>query len=235
MGTAELDDDRECTHKEGYRDILHNLRTIRHHQDEERRYEEHERELKDNKRSHLTEFLGSRHTTDSYLIGQCRCGQTNGTEAYSHRISHQTDDSRKHRLETKSDQDGSRNSHSRSEAGHTLKHTSQTPCQQQHKQALIRGHLDKLRLDSLNFLRLTKNIVAEDCTDNNKDDGETCLQESLDDRPERDAVDRSLGILLRHNAHRRDGKQGQKDCYCKSDYRTLVTRYFKAHHQNDEQ
>lgn len=137
VSAAELHHDGECTHEERYGDILHDLRTIGHHQDEERGDEEHQRELQDDERSHLTEFFGRSHTTGSHLVGQRRGGQTYGTEAYSHRIGHQTDDSREHRLEPQSDQDGGRDSHSRTEAGHTFEHATETPCEQKHQQSLI--------------------------------------------------------------------------------------------------
>ena len=235
MSTTELHDDGECSHEEGDGNILHNLCAIRHHQDEERRDEEHQRKLEDDERSHLTKLLRRSHTTGGHLVGKRRGRQTDGTEAHSHRVGHQTDYSREHRLKAQSDEDGSGDGHSRSEASHTFKHTAETPCQEEYQQTLVGGHLNELCLNRLNLLRLTKDVVAEDGTNDDQDDREARLQKALDNRPEGDAVDRHVGILLRNDAHRRDGEQGQEDCYHKGDHGTLVTRHFEAHHQDNEQ
>ena len=128
VGAAELNHDRECAYKESNGDILQDLRAVGHHEDEERRDEEHQRELQNDECSHLTKLLGCSYTTGSHLVSQRRGGQTYSTETYSHRIGYQTDHSREHRLETQSDQDGSRDSHSRSETSHTFEHTAKTPC-----------------------------------------------------------------------------------------------------------
>ena len=57
MRTAELYHDGESTHKQRNRDVLHDLRTVRHHQNQERGNEEHQRELQDDECGHLAEFL----------------------------------------------------------------------------------------------------------------------------------------------------------------------------------
>ena len=161
--------------------------------------------------------------------------QTDGTKAYGYRIGYQTDNSREHGLEAQSDKDGCRDGYCRTETSHTLEHTSEAPRQKQYEQTLVGGHLDKLRLDGLDLLRLTKDIVAEDGADDNQDDGETGLEETLDHRPKGDAIDRHTGILLGHNTHGGGSKQGQNDCYDKSDHGTLITRHFEAHHEDNEQ
>ncbi len=235
MGAAELYDDRKTAHEQGDADILHNLRAVSHHQDEERRDEEHQRELQNDERSHLAELLRRCHTAGSHLIGQRRGRKTDGTEAHSHRIRHQTDHSGEHRLEAQSDEDGSGDGHSRSEACHSFEHTAEAPRQQEHKQALVGGHLDELRLDGFNLLRLAKDVVTEDGADDDQDNGETGLEEALDDRPDGDADDADTGELLRQDAHRRNGKERQEDCNDKSDHGTFVARHFETHHQNDEQ
>ena len=181
VGAAELHDDRERADKEGNGDVLHDLRAIGHHQDQERCDKEHQRELQNDESSHLAEFFGSGDTAGSHLVGQRRSRQTDGTEAYGHRVSHQTDHCGEHRFESQSDQDGSRDGHSRSKAGHTFEHTTKTPRQEQYQQSLVRGHLDKLRLDGLNLLRLTEDVITEDGTDDNQNDREAGLEESLDD------------------------------------------------------
>ena len=101
---------------------------------------------------------------------------------------------------------GGRDSHSRAEARHTFEHTTETPCEQQHEQTLVGGHLDELRLDGLYLLRLAKDVIAEDSTDNNQDNGETSLEEALDHRPDGDAIDRRAGVLFWQDAHGRYGK-----------------------------
>ena len=93
MGTAELNDDREHAHEEGDGEILQDLRTVCHHQDEEWSDEEHQRELQDDEGGYLTQILGRSHTTGCYLIGKCRSRQTNGAETYGHCIGYQTDNS----------------------------------------------------------------------------------------------------------------------------------------------
>ena len=85
------------------------------------------------------------------------------------------------------------------------------------------------------LLGLAKDIVTEDGADNNQDNGETGLQEALHYRPPCDAKDRHTCILLGNDAHGWNSKQGQQDCYDKSNDGTLITRHFKAHHQDNEQ
>ena len=91
----------------------------------------------------------------SHLIRQCRRWKTHSTESYCHRIGHQTDDSREHRLKAQPDQDSCRNGHSRTKASHTLKHTTKAPGEQKHQQTLVGSELDELRLNRLDFLCLT--------------------------------------------------------------------------------
>ena len=101
----------------------------------------------------------------SHLVGESRRWQTNGSEAYGHGIGHQTDDGREHRLEAQSDEDCCRDSHGCTEACHTLEHTAETPCKQQHQQTFVTGQLGELRLDGLNLLGLAQNTVTKDGTD----------------------------------------------------------------------
>ena len=235
IGAAELHNDGAGTHEECDADVLDHFRAVSHRQNDERRDEEHQRELQDDECGHLTQFLGRRHTTGSHLIGQSRGRQTHSSKTHCHRVGHQTDDSREHRFEAQANQNSSRDGHSRTKASHALQHATQAPSQQEHQQPLVRRHLDELRLDGLNLLRLTKDVVTEDGKNDDQNNRETGLEQSLNDRPQGDAINGHLSIFLWHNAHRRHGEQSQNDCHSKSNHSTLITRHLKTHHQDDEQ
>ena len=183
MGTAELNNDRTGAYKQRNTDVLQYLLVVGQHQNQERRDIKHQRQLQDNKGGHLTEFLWRSRTTGRHLVGQRCSRQSHSTKAHRHRIGNKTDHSREHRLETKTDQDGCRYSHCRAKACHTFEHATQAPRQQEYKQTLVGGHLDKLRLDGLYLLGLTKNVITEDGKDDDEDNGEARLEQALHHRP----------------------------------------------------
>ena len=100
MGAAELHDDGECSHEQRQRDILQDLLTVGHHQNQERGDVEHQRELDDDEGGNLAEHLRRGHSFCSHLVSQRGGRQTNGAEAHGHGVGNQTDHSREHRFET---------------------------------------------------------------------------------------------------------------------------------------
>ena len=63
-----------------------------------------------------------------------------------------------------------------------------------------------LCLDGFYLLRLAKDVIAENGTDNDEDNGETCLQQTFDYRPACNTHNAGIGKLLRDDAHGRNGK-----------------------------
>ena len=206
MGAAELHDDGERTYEKGDGDVLQDLLAVGHHQDEERGDVEHQRQLQDDEGGHLAEHL-RRGGAVCHLVGQRRGRQTYCSKAHCHRVGYKTDDGREHGLEPQTDKDGSRDGDGSAEACHAFEHTTEAPRQQQHQQTLVGRELYELGLDGLYLLRLTKDVVAEDGTDDDQYDGEACLEQSLDHRPPSDGIDAGFSVFLGYDAKGRRSEQ----------------------------
>ena len=154
-------------------------------QDDERQNDKERCQLDNGEGRSLANLCRRSRSAFSHLIAERSNRYTHSTKSCSHGITNQGYQSREHRFESESDEDGSRYRHRRSEARHTFEQSAESPYEEQHEQSLIIGNRCKLPLDHLYLLAFHEDIIAVDSHQDDDENREYRLQDAFHHRPSR--------------------------------------------------
>ena len=186
------------SHPEGDDEILDKIVLIGKCQDDERQDDKERCQLDNGECRSLANLCRRSRSAFRHLIAERSNRHAHSTKSRSHGITNQGYQSREHRFESESDEDGSRYRHRRSEARHTFEQSAESPYEEQHEQSLIIGNRCKLPLDYLYLLAFHEDIIAVDSHQDDDENREYRFQDAFHHRPSRQG-DHAIFRMFRGN------------------------------------
>ena len=235
MCTDILYDQRDAARPKGQGDVLHDGRLVGQHKDDEGDEEEQRRELDNGKTCNLANHIGRSRAAGGNLVAQSGDRDAYSAEGHRHTVGEQRNQCREHRLETEANQDSCRDGHCRTEASHTFEEATEAPHENQDDDTLVVADGSELLLDHLNLLVFHKDVVAVDSHQDDYQDREDGLEDTLDECPPGDANDAFALQCLGNHVQSRSSKDSEQTRHDKRDKGALPTWHLKAKHQGKEQ
>ena len=223
------------SHPEGDDEILDKIVFIGKRQDDERQDDKERCQLDNGEGRSLANLCRRSRSAFRHLITKRSNRHAHGTKSRSHGITNQGYQSREHRFEAESDEDGSRYRHRRSEARHTFEQSAESPYEEQHEQSLIIGNRCKLPLDYLYLPAFHEDIIAVDSHQNDDENREHRLQDAFHHRPSRQGDHAILRMFRGNHAQRRSSEESEQHGNYERQQGAFMTCHLEAEHQDEQQ
>ena len=222
-------------HQKGDDEILDKIVLIGKRQDDERQDDKERCQLDNGEGRSLANLCRRSRSAFSHLIAERSNRYAHGTKSRSHGITDQGHQSREHRFESESDEDGSRYRHRRSETRHTFEQSAEAPYEEQYEQSLIIGNRRKLFLDYFNLLAFHKDIIAINSHQDDDENREHRLQDAFHHRPSRQGDNAILRMFRSYHAQRRSCEESKQHGNHERQQGALMTCHLEAEHQDEQQ